>query len=229
MDESIETYEATASGTDPNQDSPEVSTPTDHFEDLIEDRCIACNDNNECEGGLCVNGLCADATGAHPGLCVSCHGDDECTDNNFCHGTNRVGRSGKVCTEKRANGASCGRNEACQSGHCNLLFRCESSIPEHLRRDPASASASKRNGESRYSGLSIWASFIGALFLFGSCAAVLCNKHGLRRFCGNSAGLSSEDDDTLESHGNHGKFDDDEADKNSHTDSTVEDHDDHSS
>lgn len=219
--------------TESTQETTQTSSEPTDFESshVIVQRCVACNDKSECDGGFCINGLCADSYGAHPSFCVTCRGDDDCDDGTFCHGQGLLGRTGKKCAEKRVNGASCSRSEACQSGHCNVLFRCESNIPEHLRPidDPTStkASAAKRRKESGYSGLTIWASFAGALFLFGGCAVALCQKDGLQRFIREEPVGSSDCLDAPESEGDGAKpvdnsDQDDDQDQDSHTTSTLE-------
>lgn len=149
--------------------------------------CTECALDYECGGGLCMKGLCADKTGKHPPTCTTCRGDGDCIGGYFCHGSLTPGRSGRKCAAMRKNGASCSRNEACESGHCNILFRCESKVPEHERpnTDSSDTPALSTNGQGNigFPGLAMWASIFLALFVFGACAGVLCQKDGLQRCC----------------------------------------------
>lgn len=154
---------------------------------MVMKTCTECSLDYECGGGLCIKGLCADKTGKHPPTCTTCRGDDDCIGGYFCHGSVTLGRSGRKCAALRVNGAACSRNEACESGHCNVFFRCESQVPEHERPNTDSADtpglSATEHGNLGFPGLAMWASIFGALFVFGACAGVLCQKDGLQRCC----------------------------------------------
>jgi hypothetical protein len=85
-------------------------------------------------------------------------------------------------------------NQVCRSGHCNILFRCESNIPEHLRVSQGSDNAGS-NAENAGDGMAyilahtasggsvMWGAVIVALVLFVLASFVMCRKNDAKTPC----------------------------------------------
>jgi hypothetical protein len=181
-------------------------------------RCIACNDNSECNvDGICIKGFCADISGVHPITCSTCRGDDDCTEGTFCNGFGLLGRYGKKCAEKRVNGASCSRSQACQSEHCNMLFRCDDITS-------TKAPAAKQSNNSDYNSLFIWASLAAIMIIFMYGAKALCQRENLQLCFHNDTEIHSREcSGTLDSEDDGRKLDDDDNSDNTSSSSHVED------
>jgi hypothetical protein len=140
--------------------------------------CIGCRQDSQCNQGTCVSGLCTDSNGEHPPLCFPCKTHDDCSEDYFCDSSGFIGRSVKRCSRKKSNGGRCGRDEACLSGHCNILFKCDSTDPDHkLGPNPSSNASKERSRSGASPGIAIWGSIIGAIVIFAGCVfGLVCRK-----------------------------------------------------
>ncbi|CAB9502280.1 expressed unknown protein [Seminavis robusta] len=178
--------------------------------------CVTCAHTAQCGEGVCNKGICTDASGELPIYCGSCMEHEDCVGGYFCASKGLMGRTGKLCERKKRNGAACFDNSVCRSDHCNMLFSCESKIPEHKRTKTATT-ADKIAGEATATlenthspGLWMWASVFGALLVFAILVFLLCRKDGLKNKLGCCRSTSKSKSV---------KSDDDKSDEESSTDS----------
>ena len=163
-----------------NTDSAVEEAPEFTLEDLIS--CKDCEDDAECGEGFCVDKMCTDPTGAHPPFCVQCISHDECTENYYCNADLLLGQTGRKCQAKKRNGEGCNRRDECRSNHCNILWKCESTVPDH-KRNPVLDTDVFGDGPSLAS-IMIWFCVAFAVFLFGFGSFVFCRKDGFRKTFG---------------------------------------------
>jgi hypothetical protein len=82
-------------------------------------------------------------------------------------------------------------NQVCRSGHCNILFRCESNIPEHLRVNQQSIYAESHADDTgdgaaailantASGGIVMWGAVFAALAIFVLVSFVMCRKKGTK-------------------------------------------------
>lgn len=145
-------------------ENPDAEIPAENLETADDDNlsgCILCGeDDSLCGDGICLRGLCTDANHQFPPKCITCQSNADCGENYYCEKPGALGRTTRKCRLKRPDGAKCARNERCSSGHCSVLFRCES------EGTTATSGISKA---SALSGLKVWGSVIGA-----TCGVCIC-------------------------------------------------------
>lgn len=172
--------EVDSGGVEAPNNSAAEEVPAFTLEDLIS--CKDCEEDTECGEGFCVDYLCTDPTGVHPPFCVQCVSDDECVENYYCNADGLLGQTGRKCQAKKRNGEGCNRRDECRSNHCNILWKCESTIPDHQRNRVPTTDAFG-DGPS-LAGIMIWFCVAFAVFLFGFGSFVFCRKDGIRRTFG---------------------------------------------
>lgn len=168
-----------------NDDTVEVEHVTNEDDaNAMNMRCVDCHMDEQCGEGVCLENLCTDPVyGAHPPFCKSCKADDDCSNGYFCDGDGLFFQTVKRCRVKKRNYATCNRKEECRSNHCNVLFRCESTLPDHLQAPRAPTTIDSEDVEeevvvnNKFSpNLAIWAGIAAALATFATGICCFCRR-----------------------------------------------------